>query len=297
MYLQVDETEKKKVEKKKQDQESEEEETQEAKGITIRHSIGITGNSSEKVHAYLRTLLVDYVTFQSPQDTMLYVAGTSAARQYWRWAYALPHCKEADKSETLHFEDDEKPGENEADRMRQFWKNIRIILERRRMRLQDKESGTDVKLPFMLMVVDVRSQAPDWSCLHDLESEAAISTILMDGQLLGAGIIFLASERSKVPSRCMSIIEVDDDSTDENSAVFRYAETGFNSIRYVGTTRLVATQEAAREFSRYLEPVDIRRGFGASLASTVTLMEMLGVTSVDQLQELARENWQRSMNP
>lgn len=125
MYLPSDETEKKKAESKKQEQEEgEEEESQEAKGITIRHSIGITGSSAEHVQAYLRTLLVDYAAFHSPQDTMLYVAGTSAARQYWRWAYALPHCKEADKSETLFFERDEKPGENEADRMRLFWKNI-----------------------------------------------------------------------------------------------------------------------------------------------------------------------------
>jgi type VII secretion protein EccCb len=297
MYLPSDETEKKKAESKKQEQEAEEEETQESKGITIRHSIGITGNSVEHVHVYLRTLLVDYAAFHSPQDTMLYVAGTSAARQYWRWAYALPHCKEADKSETLFFESDEKPGENEADRMRLFWKNIRTILERRRMRLQDRESGVDVKLPFLLVVVDVRTPAPGWSCLHDLESEAAISTILIDGQILGAGIIFLTPDRTKVPSRCTAIIEVDKDPMDDDSAVFRYAETGFNTVRYVGKTKVISMQEKAREFSRHIEPVDIRRGYGSSLAATVTLMEMLNVQSMDEMQEFARENWRRSMDP
>lgn len=298
MYLPSDETEKKKVESKKKDQEDEqEEETQESKGITVRHSLGITGNSSEKVHAYLRTMLVDYATFHSPQDTMLYVAGTNEARQYWRWAYALPHCKESDKSETLFFEDDERPGENEADRMRLFWKNIRTILERRRMRLQDKESGADVKLPFLLVVVDVWTPAQDWSCLRDLEGEAAISTILLDGQLLGAGVIFLVPDRAKVPSRCSAIVEVDRDPLDEDAAVFRYAEIGFNSVRYVGRTALVSTQEKAREFSRHLEPVDIRRGYGSSLAATVTLMEMLNIQAIDQLQEFARENWRRSMDP
>ena len=72
------------------------------------------------------------------------------------------HCplQGSDKTETLLFENDEKPGENEADNMRLFWKNIRTILERRRMRLQDKESGTDVKLPFMLVVVDAMTPAP-----------------------------------------------------------------------------------------------------------------------------------------
>lgn len=298
MILPSDDTQKKKADAKKQDvDEGEETESQEAKGITVRHSIGITGKSAEKVHAYLRTMLVDYAAFHSPQDTMLYVAGTSGARQYWRWAYALPHCKEADKTETLLFEDDEKPGENEADRMRLFWKNIRTILERRRMRLQDKESGADVKLPFLLVVVDVRTPAPAWSCLRDLEGEAAISTILMDGQLLGAGIIFLVPERAKVPSRVSAIIEVDDDPDDEDSAVFRYAETGFNSVRYVGKTKLISMQEKAREFSRNLEPVDIRRGYGSSLAATVTLMEMLNLHTIDQLQEYARENWRRSMDP
>lgn len=297
MYLPSDDTEKKKADAKKQEQEAEQEETQESKGITIRHSIGITGSSAEKVHAYLRTMLVDYAAFHSPQDTMLYVAGTSDARQYWRWAYALPHCKESDKTETLFFENDEKPGENEADRMRLFWKNIRTILERRRMRLQDRESGVDVKLPFMLVVVDVRTPAPGWSCLHDLESEAAISTILIDGQMLGAGIIFLVPERSKVPSRCTAIIEVDEDPMNEDAAVFRYAETGFNTVRYVGSTKVISMQERAREFSRHIEPVDIRRGYGSSLASTVTLMEMLNISSMDEMQEYARDNWRRSMDP
>lgn len=298
IHLPSDDTEKKKVDQKKQDKdEGEQEESQEAKGVTVRHSIGIVGTSAEKVYAYLRTMLIDYAAYQSPQDAMLYVAGTSAARHYWRWAYALPHCKEADKTETLFFENDEKPGENEADRMRLFWKNIRTILERRRMRLQDKESGTDVKLPFMLVVVDVRSPAPEWSCMRDMEGEAAISTILLDGQILGAGIIFLVPDRSKIPSRCTAVIEVDDDSKDAGLAVFRYAETGFNSVRYVGNTSLVSTQEMAREFSRNIEMVDIRRGFGSSLAATVTLMEMLNIQSIDQLQEFARENWRRSMDP
>ncbi len=299
MHLPSDDTQKKKVDTKKADSKDDEkqEQSQEAKGISVRHSIGIVGNSSEKVHAYLRTMLVDYAAFHSPQDAMLYVAGTSAARHYWRWAYALPHCKETDKTETLFFENDEKPGENEADRMRLFWKNIRTILERRRMRLQDKESGIDVKLPFMLVVVDVRTPAPSWSCMKDMEGEAAISTILLDGQMLGAGIIFLVPDRTKVPSRCTAIIEVDDDPKDPGLAVFRYAETGFNSVRYVGSTSLVTTQEMSRDFSRHIEMVDIRRGFGSSLAATVTLMEMLNIQSIDQLQEFARDNWRRSMDP
>lgn len=297
IFMQVDEKEQKKVESKAQEQQGSDEKTVEVKKSEVRHSLGISGDSEEIVHAYLRTMLVDYAAFHSPQDTMLYVAGTSEMRKHWRWAYALPHCKAGDKSETLLFESDEKPGENEADNMRLFWKNVRTILERRRMRLQDKESGTDVKLPFMLVVVDVQSVAPEWSCLRDLEGEATIATILLDGQKLGAGIIFVVPERKKVPSRCEAILEVSYDPQDEDSAVFRYAETGFNTIRYVGKTKVVSTQEMARNFSKRLEPLDIRRGYGSSLAATVTLLEMLNLNTIDQLQEYASENWKRSMNP
>ena len=297
LFFQADEKEKKKVESKVQDQQGTDEKTVEVKKSEIRHSIGISGDSEEIVHAYLRTMLVDYAAFHSPQDTMLYVAGTSEMRKHWRWAYALPHCKESGVNETLQFESDERPGENDADRMRLFWKNVRTILERRRMRLQDKESGADVKLPFMLVVVDVQTVAPDWSCLRDLEGEATISTILLDGQELGAGIIFVVPDRKKIPSRCQAILEVGYDQMDEESAVFRYAETGFNTIRYVGKTKLVSTQEMARNFSKRLEPLDIRRGYGSSLASTVTLLEMLNLNTIDQLQEYTSENWKRSMNP
>jgi DNA segregation ATPase FtsK/SpoIIIE-like protein len=299
LYRSADETEQKKVEKKhdQQGEEGKAEQTQEAKGATVRHSIGITGNDSEKVYSYLRTLLLDYAAFHSPQDTTLYVAGGRNARQHWRWAYDLPHCKESDKTETLRFESEQKPDENEIDPMRQFWKNLRTLLERRRMRLQDKENGTDVRLPFILVVVDVLQPVPDWSSLHDLESEAAISTILMDGQKLGAGILFLTAQRSKIPSRCAAAIEVDQDENNSSSAIFRYAETGFNSIRYVGNAPLIDGEQDARNFSRALEPIDVRRGYGASLAATVTLMEMLNTHTLEELRAFARDNWRRSLNP
>ncbi len=296
IFEQADAREQKKVEEKTTSQTTDEQESeaQEVKGVTIRHAIGITGNANEKVYAYLRTMLVDYATHHSPQDAVLYVVGTSESRMHWRWAYPLPHCKETDKTATLCFEEDKQPEETEPDRMRLFWRNIRTILERRRMRLLDRDTSVDIRLPFMLVVVDVQDPTPDWSALHDLEGEATISTILLDGQMLGAGIIFLVPERAKVPSRCNAVIEVDQDS-DEDAAIFRYAETGFNTIRYVGSTNLVTNQEIARQFSRNLETLDIRRGYGSTLASTVTLLEMLNMTTLEELQTSALENWQRSM--
>jgi type VII secretion protein EccCb len=298
MFYSYNEEEQRKVEQKTDDSGSEgqEGETAEQKGKTVRHAIGITGTSQEKMYAYMRTLLVDFATHHSPQDAVLYVAGTNNSRKHWRWAYPLPHCQGGKDMETLVFELDEQPGENELDRVRNFWRTIRTILERRRMRILDREKGVDVRLPFMLVVVDVQDVPPSWSALRDLEGEATISTILLDGQMLGAGIVFLVPDRSKVPSRCTAVIEVDQ-AKFPDEAVFRYAETGFNTVRYVGSTKLVATQEQVRDFSRNLEPLDIRRGYGSTLASTVTLLEMLNVSTLEELQAMARENWARSMDP
>ena len=120
---------------------------------------------------------------------------------------------------------------------------------------------------------------------------------MIDRQTLSAGIFFLVPDRSKVPSRCSAVIELDNDQTKNNSAVFRYAETGFNNVRYVGNTKLVLSQDSARNFSKKLELYNIRRGYGSSLASNVTLLEMLNITSMADLQKLARENWQRSKDP
>lgn len=298
LFFSYNEEEQRKVQEKTDDSESGagEGETAEQKGKSVRHAIGITGSSRDKVYAYMRTLLVDFATHHSPQDAVLYVAGTNESRKHWRWAYPLPHCQGGKDIETLVFENDEQPGENEFDRMRNFWRSLRTILERRRMRIQDREKGADVRLPFILVVVDVQDPAPAWSALRDLEGEATVSTILLDGQLLGAGIIFLVPERSKVPSRCTAVIEVDQ-AKFPDEAVFRYAETGFNTVRYVGSTKLVATQEMVRDFSRNLEPLDVRRGYGSTLASTVTLLEMLNVSTLEELQAMARENWARSMDP
>jgi hypothetical protein len=66
-----------------------------------------------------------------------------------------------------------------------------------------------VKLPFLLVVVDVQTLAPEWSILKDLEGEATISTILLDGLELGAGIIFVVPDRKKVPSRFLGTVHPD----------------------------------------------------------------------------------------
>jgi len=263
----------------------------------VRYAIGITGNNHAAVYGYIRTMLMDFTAFHSPNDTHIYIVGAHDARQHWRWAFPLPHIKEGPQSESLCFEQDPaKRNEKEQDELVLYWKNLRNILERRKIRLEDKESSTDVTLPFMLVVVDALS-LPEGSALHDLESNATISLLLAEGRELGAAVLFLVPERAKVPSPCQAVIEVEQNIAANAQATFRYAEVDVNTPRYVGRLELVPTQETAMRFAKLLEPLAIRRSYGADLATSVTLLEMVGLTSVEDLQKLARENWLRSREP
>ena len=263
----------------------------------IRHAIGITGNNHAAIYGYIRTLLIDFTAFHSPNDTHIYIVGSQESRQHWRWAFPLPHCKEGPQSESLCFEQDPaKRGEKDADELALFWKNLRNVLERRKIRLEDKESGGDVTLPFMLVVIDALN-LPERSALHDMESNATVSLLLAEGRSLGAAVLFLVPERAKVPSPCSAVIEVELDIAGNGQATFRYAEVDVNTPRYVGRLELVRTQEIAMRFTKLLEPLAIRRSYGADLASSITLLEMIGLTSVEDLQKLARENWLRSKDP
>jgi len=260
-----------------------------------RHAIGISGSEPSCVYDYVRSLLVDFTAFHSPNDTHLYIIGSNEARPHWRWAYPLPHCKEG-QAETLCFEEDvEKKADKEQEKLSLFWKNLRNLLERRKIRLQDEKDNPEITLPFLLVVVDTLHPLPDWSTLQDLESNATVSLILKEGRQLGAAILFLVSGRNKVPSPCQAVIEVETSPT--QGAVFRYAEVGINSARYVGRAQLIPGQEPAREFARALEPLAIRRSYGADLATSVTLLEMLGLSSIEELQKFAQENWRRSKDP
>lgn len=264
----------------------------------VRFTMGITGSNEGHLYEFLRTLLIDYATFHSPNDTRIFVAGSDESRQQWRWAYNLPHCRENDRSETLFFETaHDNPDPRESERMRLALKTLRNQLERRKIRLEDKDQSHNVTHPFLLLIVDVLHAVPAQSILSDLEAESAISTILQDGDRLGAAVIFLVPNRSKVPSSCQAVLEVDPDPNDAEKIVYRYAEVGINSQRYVGGGSVIRGQDRAREFARQIESLSVRSSYGVDLATTVTLMEILNTGSMDQLQQLARSRWQHSTKP
>ncbi len=89
--------------------------------------------------------------------------------------------------------------------------------------------------------------------------------------MLGAAVIFLVpDQRSKVPSGCGGILELERTTPATNSKLadfqrlhFRYAETGVNTYRYVGQADTVADPADMMDLAERLAILEVRQSFEA----------------------------------
>ncbi|MBI3361831.1 MAG: hypothetical protein HY023_12050, partial [Chloroflexi bacterium] len=293
-----------------QDEETETDRTAVPEAIAARQSIGIIGQNTSNTGDFARALLVNFTAFHSAIDTRLYVVGLPAAKPGWQWAEWLPHCNErgvalddaVDLDKPKQF--DQLCFAPEKDKVIAFWKRIKRELDTRQVRLaetkddEQKKGSSDVTLPFLVIVVDLLGDAPADSPLNDVASEDVVATINQQGPRLGASILFLANEPSKIPSDCSAMIEV---ASVGGKVVFRYTEVGLNTPRYIGEADGVSAADARQNFAARIRRLDIRRPFGADLPRSVDLLQMQSViesrrvATVDQLPIQA--NWERSILP
>ena len=299
-----------KKEEEKDEKEKEQEEAQTTR-TPVTHALGIAGER-QSVYEFVRALLAHYVVFHAPMDAKLYVLATS--KQEWAWTEDLPHSQEDEQSQFLCFvedikEDDEEKAFDDEDEgaIGQFLEGIRKVLAQRKIRLQDRddqnEGKEDPTLPFLLVVVDLMEATYDpASPLSDLEADAAISILLEEGPALGAAVVFLVPERSKVPSGCRSVVEIERTTPATNSKIeqvqklhFRYAEVGVNSFRYVGEADYVGKPEAMSALVKQLAELSIRESYGASLANAVPFLDLMGYDSFPALEVDTWRKWQDSI--
>ncbi len=293
------------------DQEEKQKEEAWASRTPVTHALGIAGDA-QAVYAYARSMLAHYVVFHAPGDAKLYVL--AGGRKEWGWTENLPHSRKDDQSQYLCFTEDIKESaeanffaEDEEGALGQYLEGIRKILAQRKIRLSERDenaSGADPTLPFLLMVVDLLDAGGDDSPLKELESDAAISIMLEEGAQLGAAVVFLVPERSKVPGGCTAVIEIERTTPATNSKIeqvqklhFRYAEVGVNSFRYVGQADAVGRPEEMLFLSGQLAQLRIREGFGANLNRAVPFMDLMGYGSLKELHDDTWAKWQDSIKP
>ncbi|HLF00368.1 MAG TPA: hypothetical protein VI547_00180, partial [Anaerolineales bacterium] len=203
---------------------------------TPRHSIGIVGKNPTATADFARSILADFTCFHTSYDARLYVVGLPQNKGNWQWCEWIPHCTVRGIGED---DDADKPKEfdqlcfsPDKNKIQAFWKRLKKDLDQRQVRLRDtgdddkKKGGVDVTLPMTLVVVDLLGDMPKDSYHTEVASEAVVGTINSSGPTLGAAIIFLASDPSKIPSECQAMIEL---ATVGEKTVFRYTEVGLNS--------------------------------------------------------------------
>ncbi|NIM94893.1 MAG: hypothetical protein GTO18_14425 [Anaerolineales bacterium] len=256
-----------------------------SEGQQPRHSIGIVGQNIAKTSDIVRSIAMHYTAFHSPLDTRLFVVGTPEAQKRWEWAVWLPHTNSRSESylgDQMVFDQEVIPA---------FWDAIAEELDKRQLRLQDKDSG-DVTLPFMLVVVDKQDPLHEHSPLREVDSEAAVSMIMQRGPELGAAILFLVSEAPKIPSDCQGVIEVEPVGSE---VVFRYAEVGLNTPRYIGKADTLDPVRAENDFAQLIKDYTVRRSFGEDITTYVDLLELLGVGRLEEIP--VADNWASSRSP
>jgi len=281
------------------------------------HAIAIAGER-QAVYETARALLTHFTVFHSPLDAK--VLGVAQKEQEWGWATQLPHSQGGEQENQWCFLDaapDEEEAalredEEETPYMR-FLEDIRRTLAQRKLKLEERDDSNQsavankgVTLPFLLLTVDLLDAAYSAdSPLKEIESDAAMSILLDAGGVLGAAAIFLVPDRSKAPSQCTAVIEVERVSLASNrkpekgsrSLSFRYAEVGVNSVRYLGTADVVERPEKMLDLAQKLATCHIRRSFGAEIATGIGFLPLMGFGSIQELQVGAWQKWQESITP
>jgi S-DNA-T family DNA segregation ATPase FtsK/SpoIIIE len=294
----------------------EEDETTSSPRTPVTHALGIAGHPQDRtaVYEFTRAFLGHFVAYHAPMDARLYVLASS--KQEWAWTDYLPHSKGDEQTEYRCFVD-QVADSDEAEKafddddegaVAQFLEGIRKVLATRKIRLNDRDnekgSGDDPTHPFLLVVIDLLDVSNDQSPLSDLESDAAISILLEEGAALGAAVIFLVPERSKVPGGCQAVIEIQKTTPATNSTLernqklhFRYAEVGINSFRYVGEADFINNPEIMMRLAQSLAQMEVRQSTGANLTNAVSFLPLMGYNTLRELEMDAWRKWQDSTLP
>ncbi|MBK8020097.1 MAG: hypothetical protein IPK19_01415 [Chloroflexi bacterium] len=297
----------------------------------LRHTLGVAGKPAD-VYPFIRAVLGHYTIFHAPTEANLLLVGTNRAASYWDWIYdrgegskarapllkhfIMPKVRDEAAIYPICFEDpDGKAEMRENADVPRFWKLLRRELDNRSRRLrEDKERGFN-NIPLLLVIVDMLDPIDDperWlrqSWLSEVEAEAAVSMIIDQGAQLGAAIIFLVPDRPKIPSGCTAVIEVapDPEAKGADDRIFRYAEVGVNTPRYIGVADLVlppssrtrrtegerAVQGRLNQYARELRKWAIRQSYGADIPDAVTLLELNNTADIEGLR--LPDNWQTSL--
>lgn len=234
--------------------------------------LGIAGPVHE-ANALARALMVQVAGLHAPSDVAIASLMGEQESQAWEWLSWLPHARSAVSPITgTHF------GVGVA-AAASLLNELLDVLAKRHSAREDYREG-DGMSPAVVVLIDESAPVDRTRLLPLLET----------GPPLGLHFIWLASSRTRLPRACGSVVDLH---SGRGDAVLGLRALG-EEVRPVAVETLPA--DDAEALARSLAPVTEvggRVGAAASLPSRVSLVELLGGTSVAEDPDVIVDRWRQ----
>lgn len=229
-------------------------------------SIGFCGRRPAMLRA-VQAMIAHLAVTHAPQDLHIHLIAPQAHHDDWRWMEWLPHTSQSHRAgagDLIALD---------TENIRNLMGNLSQVIDERR------ERGEGARTPHLLVIID----GP-----HLVESEAVYSTVLRQGNLVGASAFCLVSNFESIPGDCGAVIEV----LDEGG--FRYARTGSEGYEVEGSAIDQLSPQDAEHVARALAAVVMREvGGSGRIPRRVDFLDLYGVRYVEDLPERLRLWWRR----
>lgn len=239
-------------------------------GLPLR-DLGVAGLAGPRfaIVQTARALALQIATHHSPDEVKIVALFPNDERPQWDWLRWLPHVWTDDRHHRWLA--------CEKESAHRLLDSLHDLLERRATS-NTAEATLPSHLPhFVFLLADPSLYI----------KEPVLPLLLNEGKRVGAYALFLADRSDALPRQCQAIVEL------EITQPRLILLTGAPSVREIPFEPDRVSVEWADRLARALAPLRLQRAAAPSeIPATVTLLDLLGVERVEDLDVLAR--WQAS---
>lgn len=242
--------------------------------LTQVGAAGWVGSSDDLVNT-VRASILHLSTHHAPSEVKIVVLSSKKEAQEWDWVRWLPH-NWSDGREIRFF------ANSKASQASVLGHIENILKQRANQQISQLESTVLPTPVFVIIIADINI----WRGPEAIKFAPVLNLILNSGPTLGAFPLFLAGQISRVPKACNAIVDLQ-----SSQAILKILGTNPQKNIFAADN---IDLTAGWDFAQTLAPIRLGEAGGgaANLPGTVTLMELIGATSMEEINIL--EVWKQS---
>lgn len=232
------------------------------------YSLGFAGGRELTMNA-VRGIICHLAMTHAPTDLQILLIAPRSAYDEWRWLEWLPHTSrnQTGTADLLAFDNAH---------IRALMGNLSQMIDER------QKQPHALQLPHVLLLIDDPQLA---------DNEPVYSTILREGNEVGASIICLVNHFDHIPGDCTTVVDVQADGR------FRCLRTGENGLAVAGSAIDQLNFSAAEHIARALSSVNMREIAGSGrIPRYVDFLQLYGMNRVEELREVLAYRWNRPIH-